>query len=398
MHYTENVLERATLFSHVKTHGSIYGRLALPTLILAMVIWPATRETVIGVLSDAFLAVSVFVFATLLIFNWATDLFNTLRKNHGDLPAHWQVPGAAVLGALPGCGGAIVVVTQYVQGGMTFGSLVAVLTATMGDAAFVLLAARPTEGLLVIVIGVVVGSIMGYLIDALGLHTNLVSKSPEVDNDQPAIQDKNLCGERSAQLSENFWRWSWPPLVVISGLIAFQVNPDTVLSLPESTTHLVGAMFCIGALLCWACNRSGSNYQTIFAEENKDPAGSRLAWVVQSTHFVTAWVVVAFLMFELTILATGFDFAGTADSWGLWAPAVGVSVGLLPGCGPQIMLTSLYLQDVVPFSSLLGNAISNDGDALFPAIALAPKAAIMATLYSTPPAFIVAYGYQIFFT
>ena len=40
---------------------------------------------------------------------------------------------------------------------------------------------------------------------------------------------------------------------------------------------------------------------------------------------------------------------------------------------------------------------SNDGDALFPAIALAPKAAILATFYSAFPAIIVAYSYMIFF-
>ncbi|MDW1892813.1 putative manganese transporter, partial [Vibrio sp. Vb1574] len=41
--------------------------------------------------------------------------------------------------------------------------------------------------------------------------------------------------------------------------------------------------------------------------------------------------------------------------------------------------------------------ISNDGDALFPAIAMAPKAALMATVYSSTPAFIVGYGYYFMF-
>ena len=45
------------------------------------------------------------------------------------------------------------------------------------------------------------------------------------------------------------------------------------------------------------------------------------------------------------------------------------------------------------FSALIANAISNDGDALFPAIALAPRAAIMATVFSTIPALIVAYAF-----
>ena len=38
----------------------------------------------------------------------------------------WQVPIAAFLGALPGCGGAIVAVTQYTRGALSFGGVVAV--------------------------------------------------------------------------------------------------------------------------------------------------------------------------------------------------------------------------------------------------------------------------------
>lgn len=46
----------------------------------------------------------------------------------------------------------------------------------------------------------------------------------------------------------------------------------------------------------------------------------------------------------------------------------------------------------MPLSTLLGNAISNDGDALFPALVLTPKAAMIATLYSAVPALLVAYA------
>ena len=71
--------------------------------------------------------------------------------------------------------------------------------------------------------------------------------------------------------------------------------------------------------------------------------------------------------------------------------------GFLPGCGPQVIVATLYLNGYIPLSAEIGNAISNDGDALFPAIALAPKAAILATVYSAIPAIIVAYSYLIFF-
>jgi hypothetical protein len=74
-------------------------------------------------------------------------------------------------------------------------------------------------------------------------------------------------------------------------------------------------------------------------------------------------------------------------------PLVGMLVGLLPGCGPQILVTSLYITGAMPMSAQVSNAISNDGDALFPAIALAPKAALAATFYSAIPAIVVGYGY-----
>ena len=66
---------------------------------------------------------------------------------------------------MPGCGGAIIVVTQFVQGRLSFGSLVAVLTSTMGDAAFLLLSQDPISGLQVFLIAGFTGIITGYIVD-----------------------------------------------------------------------------------------------------------------------------------------------------------------------------------------------------------------------------------------
>jgi hypothetical protein len=115
--------------------------------------------------------------------------------------------------------------------------------------------------------------------------------------------------------------------------------------------------------------------------------------VLQDTSFVTTWVVLAYLLFGLGVFVTGLDLGALFQAWTPLLPLVAILIGLLPGCGPQIVVTSLYLAGAVPFSAQLGNAISNDGDALFPAMALAPKAALLATFYSAIPALIVAYGY-----
>ena len=85
------------------------------------------------------------------------------------------------------------------------------------------------------------------------------------------------------------------------------------------------------------------------------------------------------------------------DIWLPFVPLMAIIFGFVPGCGPQIVVTTFYLNGFIPFSAEIGNAISNDGDALFPAIALAPKAAIIATIYSAIPAIIVSYSYMILF-
>jgi hypothetical protein len=111
----------------------------------------------------------------------------------------------------------------------------------------------------------------------------------------------------------------------------------------------------------------------------------------EETSFVTVWVVIAFLAYDMSRAFLGLDLTTIANSAWLYIPLLAVLIGFIPGCGPQILVTTLYLQGVIPFAGLIGNAIANDGDALFPAIALTPKMAIIATLYSSVPALIIAY-------
>ena len=68
-----------------------------------------------------------------------------------------------------------------------------------------------------------------------------------------------------------------------------------------------------------------------------------------------------------------------------------ILIGFIPGCGPQIMITSMFVSGQIPMAAQIGNSISNDGDALFPALAISARVAILATLYSAVPAIIVAY-------
>ncbi|BDF94400.1 hypothetical protein KAN5_12380 [Pseudoalteromonas sp. KAN5] len=103
-------------------------------------------------------------------------------------------------------------------------------------------------------------------------------------------------------------------------------------------------------------------------------------------------MVASFMLFEILITFAGVDLKAWFAHYAYLAPLIAVVIGFLPGCGPQIVVTTLYIQGIIPFSALAANAISNDGDALFPAIAMAPRAAFVATIYSAVPAILVGYG------
>ena len=141
-------------------------KLIFASLILVLAAQPGPLgQTVHQSMVDAYLQVSVFVGMTLFIFIGLDTLSKFKIDKFLEKTKKFHVPIAALLGALPGCGGAVIIVTQYIQGRISFGSLVAVLTATMGDAAFLLFAKEPYTGLLIFFISISSGIISGYLID-----------------------------------------------------------------------------------------------------------------------------------------------------------------------------------------------------------------------------------------
>ena len=145
-------------------------------------------------------------------------------------------------------------------------------------------------------------------------------------------------------------------------------------------------------VVVWSLSSKGSSYKQVTSEEAPCSPPSKLTKVLMDTHFVTAWVVASFMLFEILVNLVGVDLTAWFSEYAYLAPLVAVAIGLLPGCGPQIVVMTLYIQGIIPFSAMAANTISNDGDALFPAIALAPKAALMATVYSTIPALLLGYG------
>ncbi|MBT3777153.1 MAG: arsenic efflux protein [Pelagibacteraceae bacterium] len=335
---------------------------------------------------DAYLAVSVFVGFTLMVFIGLDSLTKFDIHSFLEKTKNFHVPIASFLGAIPGCGGAIIVVTQYIQGRISFGSLVAVLSATMGDAAFLILAMEPLTGLLIFILGIFVGTISGYVVDLIHGRSFMMTNS-DIELEFEKLK-KTFVSKFNI-----FWLMLFVPGFLIGILLAFQIDVDSFFTLPSNTSFviLLGSAGAILSIFMWSLNPL-SDFQC-----STDKSRGFLSRVIDTTNFVSTWVISGFLVFEIFMYFTNIDLKLFFDLWLPFVPLIAILFGFLPGCGPQIVVATFYLNGYIPLSAELGNAISNDGDALFPAIALAPKAAILATIYSAFPAIIVAYTYLIIF-
>ncbi|MFW7526053.1 putative manganese transporter [Vibrio ostreicida] len=381
-----------------------YKRLLLPISLLALVLNPTTRALTVTTLSDAFWAVSTYVAFTLAIYHYLSLWMNKetkLVKLYQTSRNH-QVLFAALLGALPGCGGAIIVTTQFISGRVGFGAIVAVLTSTMGDAAFLLLASQPDIGLAVIAIGILVGSLSGLVVNAIHRDDFLRPKTTSpVDapfpRDSEGHRQCSFLERKAINVQGAFWKWIIIPATIIAVLGSFQIDINALIDLPAMSMEWLGTGLIIVSMLLWSLTQEIKDYESTVSEDSKTMSSHPLQKAAQDTNFVTAWVILAFMVFELITFFAQIELSEAFSGWGGWMPLIGLAIGLLPGCGPQILVTSLYISGAVPLSAQLSNAISNDGDALFPAIALAPKAALAATIYSAIPALFVGYGYYFLF-
>ena len=326
-----------------------------------------------ALITDAYVQVSVFVAMTLLLFYGAERAFGFNIADGLSRAKAAQVPLAALLGATPGCGGAVVVVAAYSSGHVSFGAVVATLTATMGDAAFLLIATRPDAALVVLPLSFAVGVLSGWLVDRLPM--------PEFRATAAAAPVVPRIG-RTRPRDVAYLACAVPALVAgVAQLAGLEIG--TVLGLPVAWIALTGT--AIG-LLIWTTSPLDA------MSNHGDPPLTRMA---EETAFISVWVIGAYLAYDYAVAFAGLDLSRWFSTIAPIVPLIAVVIGFVPGCGPQVLVTTLYINGVVPFSALIGNAISNDGDALFPAIAVNPRAALLATACSAVPALIVGYGFHL---
>tara|TARA_X000001036_G_scaffold118599_1_gene112103 strand:- start:1215 stop:2423 length:1209 start_codon:yes stop_codon:yes gene_type:complete len=390
-------------------------------------------EVIVVSMRDAFLAVTVFVAAMVLLFSWlqyvtAGKFVDAIRANK-----RWQPVIGALMGITPGCGGAIVMMPMYARGYVTYGTVIATLIATLGDAAFVLIGAAVTDSsfiapvIAVHLISLIVGIAWGYLVDVMEItpRNPLGKYGPEFEDNNPAeteleseeVDAREVIDDLGREdeggwgyflLHQGYTVW-W--MVTALGLI-FAVlllvwsaqDAEFELGIDYNPLTLHGFITWIGLLgtsLSVILYISQKNW---IRDDTEASIGDKLYSMRETmihsaseTAFVTFWVMAAYLVFEFSMLFSGMteaDLARYGD--GFIAVVLAAFIGLIPGCGPQIIAITAYTKDVISFPALAANAISQDGDALFPLLVRHRAASLWATVHTTIPALVVGIVLMVF--
>ena len=374
---------------------------------------------------DAFLAVTVFVGVMVLLFSYlqyvTAGKFVELIKSNKKL----QPIIGAMMGLTPGCGGAIIMMPMYSRGIVTYGTVVATLIATLGDSAFILIGAVALDGkflfpvLMVHLISFVTGVVWGYGIDLLKITPkNPLGKLGKSNTTSDNGFAKDVEGDSFSDVVEGLGREEKGGLaykIIHKGYIAWWLITGIGLVLailllywyakdPNYAPELTFNILTRDGLLTWVGLLGTSLSITLYissknwiADDTEATIGDKLhsfeetlIHAASETAFVTFWVLIAYLAFSYTLLFSGTTEADLAKyGSGIFAIVVASSIGLIPGCGPQIITITAYTNNIISFPALVGNAISQDGDALFPLLVRHKMASLWATVHTLLPALIV---------
>ena len=411
------IIEYATLANATNILTNTYSIEACRWLMASL---DEVVEIVVVSMRDAFLAVTVFVAAMVFLFSWLQYATSGRFVEYIRRKKKLQPVIGALMGLTPGCGGAIVMMPMYARGYVSYGTVLATLIATLGDSAFILIGAAITDSsfvaplIAVHAISFVTGVSWGYLVDMTGTtpHKPLGRFGPSIGQEPIEAESDNepLLKELPREepggigykiLHQGYLVW-WS--VTLLGLI-FAIlllvwsgqDPDYSLELSFDPTTMDGIITWIGLI--------GTSLSVILYVAQKNWIGDdteatigdklhsmreTMIHAASETAFVTFWVMIAYLAFEFGMLFSGISEQNMSSYGDGFIAIIAVSIiGLIPGCGPQIIVITAYTKDIISFPALAANAISQDGDALFPLLVRHKAASLWATIHTTIPAIIV---------
>ena len=318
-------------------------------------------------------------------------LFSKLLKHR-----FGQVVLGAGLGIIPGCVGGFAAVSMYSHKLLSFGALIAMMIATSGDEAFVMLAMIPKNALVLCAALFVVAVLVGWIVDLL---TKKGSKDTYCDEGFQ-LHDEHHHGNPVHEKStlRNLRHASAERIALLLGVVIFIIalafgllehDHEHEHEAVETASHLnifdeywINLFFALLSLfVVW-----------FIATANEHVIKEHLWDHVIRKHFlpIFLWTFGALLVIELGLHYLNME--SWINSNIPWMILLAVLVGIIPESGPHLLFVTLFASGMVPFSVLLASSISQDGHASLPLLAESKRRFVKAKLINALVAAIAGYG------
>ena len=285
-----------------------------------------------------------------------------------------QIIAGALLGLIPGCIGGFAVVSLFAHRLLGFGALVAMMIATTGDEAFMLLAASPAVAALVFAILFTAAVAVGWTVNRYVKNFPLAfsAHSFEVHEHEHTLPSGSF-----SSILHNFRPLSWRRAVLLGGLLVFVAVLATGLfdhrhitdNAPPDVGHILfgerwlNLFFAAVSMVAFFLIAAADNH---FLEEH--------LWKhVIKKHFlkIFLWTLGALALVHL--LLAQVHFRDWMNDNMLLMLLIAVLAGIIPESGPHIIFISLFAADAIPFSVLLTNCFVQDGHTALPLLAENPR-------------------------
>ena len=319
--------------------------------------------------------------------------FTKLRQNR-----FGQVVLGASLGIIPGCMGGFAAVSMYSHKLLSFGALIAMMIASSGDEAFVMLAMIPKEALLLMGVLFVVAILVGWLVDRF-TKPNTKNKHEGCEDGYQIHDEDDHHGTHKPKKASfrNMKHASAERIALLLGVILFIVALAIGMLEHEETKEVVhnqlnifdeywmNLIFAVVSLfVVW-----------FIATAPEHVIKEHLWEHIIRKHFLSIfmWTFGALLVIQVGLHY--FDLEQLISSNIPWMILLAVLVGIIPESGPHLLFVTLFATGTVPFSVLLASSISQDGHASLPLLAESKRSFLKAKIINVLVA--AAFGYLCYF-
>ena len=322
-----------------------------------------------------------------------------------------QVVFGALLGSIPGCMGGFATVSLYTHRMFSFGTLTAMMIASSGDEAFVMLAMIPDQALILFAVLFVLAVIVGVAVDFI--HDRIHSR-------RCTRHDHSECGVDTAchdgyvvHEGQGKRHYGWKRMLMFAGLAVF------IAALASGNlSHDHSAHEHEGHVHTEACehhhndDEASSHGIDLLSEDWMNILFAGLSIIVlfvlifASDHFVEghlwnhiirkhlptifAWTFGVLLVLGFTLQYVEID-QWISDNTALMI-VLATLIGIIPESGPHLIFVTMFASGVVPFPVLLASSISQDGHASIPLLAESRKSFAWAKLINCIVALLAGFG------